>query len=571
MTVQKPTPNPWIRTQPYQVPRHPASISLKLDSNEGKAPPQAILKSVESLTTEQLLRYPNPARLESLLAARFGIHQKSVLLTAGGDEGLMRMCRAFLGPGRNMIFPEPSFEMIRRFAEDTQAEVRTVPYPARGYPTDAVISKCDEHTAVIAVVSPNNPTGGVITKDDLLRLSKAVPQAMLMLDLAYVEFAEHDLTDTALELSNVVIFRTFSKAFGLAGLRVGYAMGPERWITLLRSVGLPYPVSQTALRLAECCLGLSEDRDNTVRKLRSFRQTIAATLSKCNIQSHPSQANFVFSTGVDGSWWRDAMAGLGIGIRAWPGHQTLKQAIRISCPTNTEDTTRLCRAIETISSPQALIFDMDGVLADVARSYRAAIVRTARHFGAEIAASDIERIKSNGDANNDWVVTWRLLAEQDIAVSLESVTDVFEQLYQGIGTKEGLYKKERFIGNAEVLAHLGQRYKLGIVTGRPRQDAERFLRDFGLIDRFETVICMEDAPCKPSPKPVYRALEAMGVDRAWMLGDTPDDMVAAREAGVLPIGVVPPGVTAEPLGTTLLQSGASIVLEQWDSILGRLP
>ena len=139
------------------------------------------------------------------LAERFGIDTNRVLLTAGGDEGLMRMCRAFLGPGRNLVFPEPSFEMIRRFAEDTQAEVRTVHYPASGYPTDEVIAQCNEATAVVAVVSPNNPTGGVITVDDLQRLSRNVPQAMIMLDLAYVEFAEDDLTTVALQLSNVLI------------------------------------------------------------------------------------------------------------------------------------------------------------------------------------------------------------------------------------------------------------------------------------------------------------------------------------------------------------------------------
>ena len=570
MTVQEPTPNPWLNTQPYRVPRHPAPVSLKLDSNEGKAPPKRLLDSIEEITPEQLLRYPNPSRLESLLAERFGIDKTRVLLTAGGDEGLMRMCRAFLGPGRNMIFPEPSFEMIRRFAAGTQAEVRTVPYPADGYPTDEVISKCNETTAVIAVVSPNNPTGGVITKDDLQRLSKEVPQAMIMLDLAYIEFAESDLTDVALHLSNVLIFRTFSKAFGLAGLRVGYAMGQEKWITLLRSVGLPYPVSRTALQLAESSLGFSGERDNTIANIRGFRNDITATLKQCNVESYPSQANFVFATGLDGLWWRDAMAGLGIGIRAWPNQRELNQAMRISCPTNAEDTKRLCHAIRTISAPQGLLFDMDGVLADVSKSYRAAIVQTAKHFGVQITTTDIEQAKADGDANNDWVVTWRLLRANGVEVSLEDVTDIFEQLYQGTGTSEALYKQESFIGKAKTLAQLSQKYKIAIVTGRPRRDAERFLQDFGLLSLFDTLVCMEDAAIKPSPEPVRKALQIMNVERAWMLGDTPDDIVAAREAGVLPIGVVPPGVAVEKLSATLLQSGAAVVLEQWDSIVGRL-
>ena len=100
-------------------------------------------------------------------------------------------------------------------------------------------------------------------------------------------------------------------------------------------------------------------------------------------------------------------------------------------------------------------------------------------------------------------------------------------------------------------------------------DAQRFLRDFDLEPLFDAVICMEDAPPKPSPAPVKAALDALGVERAWMMGDTPDDVVAAREAGVLPIGVVAPGVSPS-ITTTLLQSGAAIVLDQWDQITERI-
>ena len=100
-------------------------------------------------------------------------------------------------------------------------------------------------------------------------------------------------------------------------------------------------------------------------------------------------------------------------------------------------------------------------------------------------------------------------------------------------------------------------------------DAQRFLRDFDLEPLFDVVICMEDAPPKPSPVPVKAALDALGVERAWMMGDTPDDVVAAREAGVLPIGVVAPGVSPS-ITSTLLQTGAAIVLDQWDQITERI-
>ena len=570
MKNPEPKANPWLSATPYQVPRHPAPVSLKLDSNEGKALPQSILDCLKEITPDLLCRYPKPSKLESVLAQQLGVDRDCVLLTAGGDEGLMRMCKAFLGPGRSIIFPEPSFEMIRRFAESTLAEVRSVPYPGEGYPTDDVIAACDHTTSIITVVSPNNPTGDVISSDDLLRLAKEVPQAMIMLDLAYVEFAEEDLTNLALTLPNVLIFRTFSKAFGLAGLRIGYVLGQKKWITLLRSVGLPYPVSQTALALAKESLKCREERNETIAQLLTFRQEITTSFNGVGIKTSASQGNFVFAQGIDGQWWRDAMAGLGIGIRAWPNHPRLKSAIRISCPTSTEESKRVCSAIQTIAKPQAIIFDMDGVIADVSQSYRRAIVQTAATFGVQITAQDIERIKAQGDANNDWVVTQRLLMEQGVEPTLEEVTRVFEIQYQGSDTVEPLYKKERFIGNKKVLEQLRKQYKLAIVTGRPRTDAQRFLEDFNLSSLFDSVICMEDAALKPSPEPVQKALSIMGVTRAWMIGDTPDDIVAARSSGVVPIGVIPPGASASALKTTLLKSGAAIVLHQWDSIVERL-
>ncbi|MDP6945444.1 MAG: histidinol-phosphate transaminase, partial [Myxococcota bacterium] len=272
MTTTTPTPNAWLSDDAYSVPRHPAPIDLRLDGNEGIGPDADLLAGLRTLTPEMLRRYPSPGPLEAKLAARFGLDPERVVVTAGGDEGLMRMCRVFLGPGRNLVLPEPSFEMIRRFAEGCQGDVRSVPYTDDGYPTDAVIAACDERTAVIAVVSPNNPTGSVISEADLRRLSSAAPQAMLMVDLAYVEFADVDLTEVALGLSNAIVFRTFSKARGLAGLRVGYAMGAARWINLLRGVGLPYPVSAPALTLATASLEDDVDVNDGVATLRRERE-----------------------------------------------------------------------------------------------------------------------------------------------------------------------------------------------------------------------------------------------------------------------------------------------------------
>jgi HAD superfamily hydrolase (TIGR01548 family) len=140
------------------------------------------------------------------------------------------------------------------------------------------------------------------------------------------------------------------------------------------------------------------------------------------------------------------------------------------------------------------------------------------------------------------------------------VTERFEALYQGKDGVPGLYTRETLLAERPALERLSSKLKLGVVTGRPRRDALTFLEDKGIGDLFSVVTTMEDGPPKPDPAPVRAAIERLGVERAWMLGDTPDDVVAARAARVLPIGVVPPGGDPDLATESLTRAGAARVL-----------
>jgi HAD superfamily hydrolase (TIGR01548 family) len=213
-----------------------------------------------------------------------------------------------------------------------------------------------------------------------------------------------------------------------------------------------------------------------------------------------------------------------------------------------------------VLSPQALLFDMDGVLADVSQSYRRAIVETAATWDVEISTSDISDAKAEGNATNDWELTRRLLEARGVAAGLDEVTRRFEGLYQGNEHEPGLRRFESLRIGREALDRLAGRIPLGVVTGRPRADAQRFLDEQNVADLFSTVVCMEDAASKPDPAPVQLALERLGVSTAWMVGDTPDDLDAARRAGVLPIGVPALGDDLESTTTVLEAAGAARVL-----------
>ncbi|MCC6527050.1 MAG: TIGR01548 family HAD-type hydrolase [Polyangiaceae bacterium] len=553
----------------YAVARHPAPLDLYLDANEGGRPPPALLAALGGKDTDELRRYPRPAALEAALARHYGVKQEELCLTCGVDDALDRACRALLDPSREVVLPWPTFEMLPRYIAWSGAKLVEVDWPEGPYPLAAVEAAVTPRTAAIFVVSPNNPTGAVATGAELAALSRAAPHAMLLVDLAYAEFADEDLTRAALALPNAIAFRTLSKAWGLAGLRVGVALGRPEHIGWLRTAGHPFGVSSASIAIALARLEMGDaGLADYVARVRVERTALAALLRELGAHAPASQGNFVLCRPRDPLWLRDGLAGLGIGVRAWPGNPKLGALARVTCPGDPATYARLEAALRAVLRPEAVLFDMDGVLADVSQSYRRAIVETAASFGVALSAEDVARGKAAGGANNDWELTRRLCAERGVEAPLAEVMKRFERLYQGTADAPGLWRAEPLIPTRALCERLARRVKLGIVTGRPRADAERFLATHGVRELFGALVCMEDGPLKPDPAPVRTALDELGVTSAWLVGDTPDDVAAARAAGVVPVGFAGHGdaTTQAALG----RAGAAVVLESLDRLEGLL-
>ena len=543
--------------------------ALRLDANEGAAP--AYLAPSWPLGAEALRRYPDARGLEADLAARFGVAAGQVLVTAGGDDAIDRLCRRCLAGGRELVLTEPTFEMFARHARLAGGGLRSVPWWEGPYPLAAVESCLGPATGLVAVVSPNNPTGAVVTAADLGRLRRAAGDVPLLLDAAYAEFADADLTAAALALPNTVVLRTLSKAWGLAGLRVGFLLGPSDLLGELRAWGQPYAVAGTSVALAREALARGEEAMRAgVATARSDRADLAAQLTRLGARPLPSQGNFVLCRPHDAAFTAAALAALGVSVRAWPGHRQLDGCLRITCPGDADERIRLTRALDTALAPQALLLDLDGVIADEGPSYRETVIAVLAAHGCTVSRQEIAAVKAAGGANNDWELTRRLLAARGIELPLAAVVEEFQAVYLGSDGRPGLCERETLIPPRALLAELAARLPLGIVTGRPRVDAERFLERFDLADLFGAVVTMDDAPAKPDPAPVREALRRLGVNRAWLVGDTPDDLVAAGAAGVLPLGIRPPAA-ADDTGPALAAAGAACILEDLASLEELLP
>lgn len=561
-------PNPVVAgLPPYVIDRPGVEPDLVLDFNESLASPASLRDHVPPVN-----RYPDYKEIEAAIAAKADIDPARVLLTNGADDALERVVRCAVWPGRRAVLTSPSYGMIRRFSFLAGAEIVEVPWWMDDFPVDEVCRAAGENGGLVSVVSPSNPTGAVVSVSAFEEILERLPRSMVLLDQAYVDFtdAEFDLSPVAMAHPNAVVVRTFSKAWGCAGLRVGCAIGDPRVIDWLRRAGLPFPVS--SLSAGAIMIALADGPDsNRIAEIRSQREVLTKSLVELGAEVLPSQASFVLARFQNFDFVWLGLGALGVSVRHFQGRSDLDGWLRISLPGDTENFERLLQSLRTVCKPEALLFDMDGVLADVSGSYRRTIIETAAAWDVALSPEDVARAKAEGDATNDWVLTRRLLGEHGIEVDLDDVMERFENLYQGTDDAPGLRRFESLRFGRKLLERFASRFSLAVVTGRPRPDAERFLDEHEIAGLFSTVVCMEDGPSKPDPAPVRLAMGRLGAKTAWMIGDTPDDVSSARGSGVLPIGLLAVGEDPTSMGVALEAVGAAKIIDRPEDLEELLP
>ncbi len=307
----------------YSSPGLPANIDLRLDGTERPLP----------LPVGEAANYPKAAELEAELAKRFDLPAGRVFVTAGADEALDRICRAYLSSARVAVVTAPTFEMIRHYARLAGAQLREVPWYEHKLELSALLDATEGMRGVCAIATPNNPTGVAVEPETLIELAKRRPDVLVIADMAYGEFAPTDPTRELMKQGNVVVTRTFSKAWGIPGARVGYALGPAEVITALRTAGGPYSVARPALALAlERLRGGEDEMRAYVAKARDEVKRMTLLLTKHGVTVPPSQANFVMLMGPKVPALADALAKRGISLRAFPNDPRLAEARRMVMP-----------------------------------------------------------------------------------------------------------------------------------------------------------------------------------------------------------------------------------------------
>lgn len=270
---------------------------LHLDFNENTAGcSPRVLQALTKLSAQAIATYPEREPGEQLVATQLNRQPGEILLTNGVDEAIHLIAEAYLEPEDEVVIPVPTFSMYEIYARATSARiVRVDPEPDFQFPTEEILSALTPKTKFIVVANPNNPTGALAPREDLLRIAQAASQAALLVDEAYFDFCGETLLPYVAQYENLFVARTFSKAYGMAGLRLGCVVAQSQQTELLRRVASPYNVNAVALACLDSALHDQKYIDDYVRQIKAGRTGLQNLLTELQVKFWPSSANFVLA------------------------------------------------------------------------------------------------------------------------------------------------------------------------------------------------------------------------------------------------------------------------------------
>jgi histidinol-phosphate aminotransferase len=296
-SVKTTVPRPRARVQAMKEYHPPLGSrdALRLDFNENTiACSPKVREALAQISTGQLTRYPEREPVEAIVAAHLSLSPAQVALTNGVDEAIHVLFEAFLEAGDELLLPVPTYTMYEVYASATDASI--IPVLAADdlqFPFERLLAAITPRTKIVAIANPNSPSGTVATRAQIIELARRAPHAVVLIDEAYFHFHGETVIDLIGELPNLIVARTFSKAYGLAGLRLGILAGAEELMRWVRRVLSPYSVNSLALACLPPALEDKAYLDWYVGEVLAARAEFEAALDAVNVRRWPTHANFI--------------------------------------------------------------------------------------------------------------------------------------------------------------------------------------------------------------------------------------------------------------------------------------
>lgn len=297
MNSQLPVRQAILNRRTYEPPGEGRADKLRLDFNENTAGcSPKVQRALAKLTPKLLSMYPEYERGTRRLARHFGVAYEELLLTNGGDDALRLFFDAFVDAGATAAIVEPTFPMYRYWGEVAGAQFEVQHYTNNmQFPLDAVLQSLAAKPRVLFVCNPNNPTGTLIPTETIEKILQAATHTAVVLDEAYAEFSGVTVIPLINQYPHLFVARTFSKAAGLAGLRLGAVIANADSLTHLRRATAPFPVNVAALAAAEAAVSDPKTMKLYVKNILRTRTWFEKELHKLHIQTWPSAGNFLLA------------------------------------------------------------------------------------------------------------------------------------------------------------------------------------------------------------------------------------------------------------------------------------
>jgi histidinol-phosphate aminotransferase len=297
MKIHLPVRKPILLRRTYEAPAEGRAGKIRLDFNEntsGCSP--AARKALARLTAKEIATYPEYEAPTRKLARYFRVDPRELLLTNGGDDALRVFFDTFVEPATDVLICEPTFPMYRYYAEIAGARINVLRYgPNMEFPFDEALAALRKKPRLFFLANPNNPTGTLVSAGAVRKLARSAPQTVIILDEAYAEFSPESAVPWVRQFPNLFVTRTFSKAEGMAGLRLGAVIGRRDSLAFVRRAMPPYPVNLAAL---VCAVAAVEERKTIaqyVRDVKRLRSWFARELENRGVRVFPSSANFLLA------------------------------------------------------------------------------------------------------------------------------------------------------------------------------------------------------------------------------------------------------------------------------------
>ncbi len=282
---------------PGEQPKDGEYIKLNTNENPHPASPK-VLEAMHNAVNDSLRLYPDPVATvaREKIASLFGFSPQNVILGNGSDDVLTMIVRSFVGKGDKAVVPYPSYSLYETLIDLQEGEICNVNFcDDYSLPDDIVV----KDARVTFLANPNSPSGTLISPEDASKIADKI-EGVLVIDEAYADFAETNCLELVKKHSNVIILRTLSKSYSLAGLRLGFGIAQEELIKGMMKVKDSYNVDKLAIAGVVAALNDQEGMKSNVAKIKKTRTFLSEELSKLNFHVYPSQSNFVFAKSPKG-------------------------------------------------------------------------------------------------------------------------------------------------------------------------------------------------------------------------------------------------------------------------------